>query len=649
MSLAAGSTPPGAERKHGRCAMWLQALLQTQQPVVDLSGLDLEEIPAEVANLPARVRTLTLSDNYLWTLPEAFGARLASTLTSLHLGRNVFHEFPAAICALTALRHLKLNDNSIEEVPAAIGELRHLEFLALQGNCLTTLPDAVARLTALRALLLSENLLTALPECIGDLQRLQTLDVSKNHLTALPASLGGLTTLVSLRASYNYLPTLPHTVGRLSSLTALYLDNNCITSLPQEIAALGSTLRHLSLSSNLLASFPVDLLSLVRLRTLYLSDNAIQTLPWDLCRMVSLQVLTLDRNLIGDALACDRGSGDGDYIKGRGGIGERTRGGETGCCDCGNSSYGPPSGDRSEGVAAVPRPFPATAPGKCQVHCPCTAAARRRARWADALIAVAGMHSLQRLDLAVNPFTAIPHETVSRLRQLEQCTLPQSCVIAATMPTSPSGVSGSATDTDTDTAAATQQRPCLRRARLSLRATSIVRCIPPLFRLCAQVVINTFDAQPSLQDGGSAPLQRRDPSPIGLLAARFASRYDRPDVSTPARWLQQAGLPDDIVERVLCGLRCCAVCACWVLEPAVTAIERSVLIVGTTDHWRARVRVRVPVCSARCLHGIWSSSSSSSSSVPDAPYHSPDACAHVDGSAVADDMEEEESDGLLRL
>ena len=617
--------------------MWLQALLQTQQPAVDLSGLDLEEIPAEVVNLPARVRTLTLSDNYLWTLPEAFGARLASTLTSLHLGRNVFHEFPAAICALTALRHLKLNDNSIEEVPAAIGELRHLEFLALQGNRLTTLPDAVVRLTALRVLLLSENLLAVLPERIGDLQRLQTLDVSKNHLTALPTSLGGLTALVSLRASYNYLPTLPHTVGRLSSLTVLYLDNNCITSLPQEIAALGPTLRHLSLSSNLLASFPADLLSLAHLRTLYLSDNAIQTLPWDLCRMVSLQVLALDRNLIGDAMTCDHGSGDGNH-RGKGGVGGRTRGGETDCCDCCDCSYGPPSGGRGEGVAITPRPFPAVAPEKCQVHCPCTAAVRRRARWADALVAVAGMHSLQRLDLAVNPFTAIPHETVSRLRQLERCTLPQSCVIAATIPASPSSDSAAA-------ATATQQRPCLRRARVSLRAASVVRCIPPLFRLCAQVVINTFDARPSLQDGGNgASLQRRDPSPIGLLAARFAPRDDRPDVSTPAQWLRRTGLPDDVVERVLCGLRCCVVCACWVLEPAAAAIERPALIVGTTDHWRARVRVRVPVCGTRCLHSMLSSSS-----VPDAPHPSPDAHAHVDGSAVVEDTEEEEPDGPLRL
>lgn len=136
--------------------------------------------------------------------------------------------------------------------------------------------------------------------------RVAELDLSSCGLDALPAALPCLgPTLRVLRLKYNpgiarldvdVLCQLPH-------LQLVDADGCGISQLDAQALPRLSTLRHLSLASNGLASLPDSITSLSALAVLCVSNNPLAALPEDLGACPALEVLDVSGcRLAGDAL-----------------------------------------------------------------------------------------------------------------------------------------------------------------------------------------------------------------------------------------------------------------------------------------------------------------------------------------------------------
>src|SRR5437868_3454874 len=89
----------------------IQQALKTDASTLDLSALDLRNIPDEIKHL--------------------------STLKSLDLSGNSFEVLPEFIGRLHALQHLNLSMNYLVRIPPEIGQLQELRTLDLTGTPLT--------------------------------------------------------------------------------------------------------------------------------------------------------------------------------------------------------------------------------------------------------------------------------------------------------------------------------------------------------------------------------------------------------------------------------------------------------------------------------------------------------------------------------
>jgi len=135
-------------------------------------------------------------------------------------------ELPESIGDLKSLRRLKLHNNQLEILPEAIGNLGNLKELDLECNQLKSLPESIGRLRNLEGLNLSRNQLEILPEAIGNLGNLERLDLEVNRLESLPESIVNLGSLRHLSLAHNQLKILPELIGNLESLKYLNLAHN---------------------------------------------------------------------------------------------------------------------------------------------------------------------------------------------------------------------------------------------------------------------------------------------------------------------------------------------------------------------------------------------------------------------------------------
>jgi len=127
---------------------------------LDLSGLRLREIPAEVWNY--------------------------QHLIELNLGGNRLRSLPPEIARLENLERLYLDDNRIEALPPEIGMLPRLKWLDLDANRLHDLPPEMARLQELTHLKLQHNRFKTFPGVILELPHLELLFLAGNRMGELP-------------------------------------------------------------------------------------------------------------------------------------------------------------------------------------------------------------------------------------------------------------------------------------------------------------------------------------------------------------------------------------------------------------------------------------------------------------------------------
>ncbi|KAJ2083624.1 hypothetical protein H4R24_000682 [Coemansia sp. RSA 988] len=110
---------------------------------VDLSDLDLETVPDELAELK--------------DLVVLAPSRSLVTDLQLTMSTNALQRFPLAICELTNLTTLIISHNRITHLPPEIGCLVNLRELSVAHNRLRRLPRELARLTRLQTLSVFPN------------------------------------------------------------------------------------------------------------------------------------------------------------------------------------------------------------------------------------------------------------------------------------------------------------------------------------------------------------------------------------------------------------------------------------------------------------------------------------------------------------
>ncbi|WP_112134132.1 leucine-rich repeat domain-containing protein [Glycomyces dulcitolivorans] len=266
----------------------IQEAKRTKQTVLDLSDLDLTELPEEICEL-TWLTELDLRDNRLTSLPESIGALTA--LTKLDLYENRLRALPDSFGHLRSLRVLDLDNSWLTVLPESFGELIALAELDISRNDLEAIPDSIGNLTALTELILHGNDLRALPESIGRLANLRVLELHGNDLKALPETLGNLVGLTELTINSNRLASLPESIGNLTKLSRLNLSENRLTELPETIQDL-TELTALDLTGNRLVALPEGIGRLTALTSLLLRDNDLRSLPDSIGKLTLLTSLT---------------------------------------------------------------------------------------------------------------------------------------------------------------------------------------------------------------------------------------------------------------------------------------------------------------------------------------------------------------------
>ena len=272
---------------------------------LDLSGLDLEELPPEIGKC-TQLETLLLGGKFDEEKREWVGNKLTefpdavlqlTNLKILNLSWNQITSIPEALGQLSNLTKLKLSGNQITSIPEALGQLSNLTRLDLHKNQITSIPEAIGKLSNLTELDLHNNQITSIPKVIGQLSNLTRLSLSDNQITSIPEVIGQLSNLTKLVLSYNQITSIPDDLGQLSNLTRLYLWDNQITSIPEAIGQL-SNLTELVLSGNEITSIPEAIGQLSNLKRLYLHNNQITSIPEALGQLSNLKRLDLRSNQI---------------------------------------------------------------------------------------------------------------------------------------------------------------------------------------------------------------------------------------------------------------------------------------------------------------------------------------------------------------
>ncbi|MEG4585574.1 leucine-rich repeat domain-containing protein [Microcoleus sp. MOSTC5] len=269
----------------------------TPQPITN----QLSALPEEVRSL-GNLRSIDLSGNPFGTIPELLLEM--KQLKSLNLTSIGLTELPEAIGQLSNLTQLNLSHNPIAQIPEAIAQLSNLTELVLWDNQITQIPDALAKLcealaqqSNLTQLDLSRNQITQIPEAISQLSNLRDLDLGWNQITQIPEAISQLSNLTRLSLSHNPIAQIPEAIGQLSLLTQLYLSDNQITQIPEALGQL-SLLTQLDLSWNQITSIPDAIGQLSLLSGLDLSRNQITSIPEAIGQLSLLTQLSLSWNQI---------------------------------------------------------------------------------------------------------------------------------------------------------------------------------------------------------------------------------------------------------------------------------------------------------------------------------------------------------------
>ena len=299
-----------------------QTVCPTQCPVLrhDLCELGLTEIPSY---MPTAAEVIHLCNNDITSIPDqAFSS--FSALTVLQLDYNKISSVPGNSFS-TSLIELHLDHNHIDYIhPQAFHSLSSLTYLYLSDNYIGEIHyQTFYDLISLRRLDLTNNKIESLPafETVANNNPSSTnelgLYLSYNNVISFPTqAFTSFSTLTHLILHNNQIASLPGN-SFPSSLKTLYLEYNNIDQIhPQAFHNL-SKLEEIHLYENRITTLPAGLFTnLPQLTGLYLSNNRIRHVPAGLfTNLPQLTGLYLSNNRIRHVPAGLFATVGTDYLK----------------------------------------------------------------------------------------------------------------------------------------------------------------------------------------------------------------------------------------------------------------------------------------------------------------------------------------------
>jgi Leucine-rich repeat (LRR) protein len=103
----------------------------------------------EISNNGLDISALNLTE-----IPTSF-AVLNEMTKSADLSNNEFSEFPTAILGFVKIQKLNLSNNRLNKLPTGFVDYSNLEELDISGNLFTQLPELLTKMSSLRSLKLS--------------------------------------------------------------------------------------------------------------------------------------------------------------------------------------------------------------------------------------------------------------------------------------------------------------------------------------------------------------------------------------------------------------------------------------------------------------------------------------------------------------
>ncbi|KAL3871234.1 hypothetical protein ACJMK2_039242, partial [Sinanodonta woodiana] len=157
---------------------------ESPEPIFDLSGCELGEVPSGVFALckVLQKEVLLLNDNWLQSLTE--GGKLSDlrTIRVLDLHNNELKSLPDEICFLESLQVLNLENNQLAQLPDTFGQLQALQTLNVKGNRLKNLPQSLFGLNCLRMLDISNNRVTIVPKQLCKVRTLEMISLDASNM-----------------------------------------------------------------------------------------------------------------------------------------------------------------------------------------------------------------------------------------------------------------------------------------------------------------------------------------------------------------------------------------------------------------------------------------------------------------------------------
>jgi len=99
---------------------------------IDLSMLDLQDVPVKDIATIKKAHSLDLSNNHITVLPKNFATLV--NIRKLDLSKNELKELPENFGDLVKLKHLDLYKNNLQHLPLSFSKLKALKWLDLKDN-----------------------------------------------------------------------------------------------------------------------------------------------------------------------------------------------------------------------------------------------------------------------------------------------------------------------------------------------------------------------------------------------------------------------------------------------------------------------------------------------------------------------------------
>jgi Leucine-rich repeat (LRR) protein len=262
----------------------LQSLVHLER--LELAGNGLQIFPEVIPLNYHKLKELTLSSNFLDSIPESFGN--LTELETFRMHGSKLEYLPESFGNLTNLKHLELNGNYLTDLPESFGDLSNLIHLNIELNTLNKLPESFGNLRNLETFR-GPTILQSIPQSFSNLEKLKfCFFFIESNTAILPDDFGRLTALETLwlHGNYQYLPENFVNLVNLESLRII--RGSGIRKLPEDFGNLVN-LRELHMTIRL-EHLPPSFTKLINLRALNFHGE-LKHLPYEIGKLHNLEAI----------------------------------------------------------------------------------------------------------------------------------------------------------------------------------------------------------------------------------------------------------------------------------------------------------------------------------------------------------------------